>query len=53
MAYKLLGWAVWKGARLFLRRRYGAMMVPVPVVAGGGLLALVGVALAVQRAANA
>ena len=53
MAYKLLGWAVWKGAKWFLRRRYGAVMVPVPVLAGGGLLAVAGVALAVKRAAHA
>ncbi len=52
MVYKLLGWAVWKGAKWFLRRRYGAVMVPVPLLAGGGLLAAAGVVLAAKRAVS-
>ena len=53
MAYKLLGWVVWKGVKWLLRGRYGATMVPVPVVAAGGLMALAGVAVALKRAAHA
>ncbi|HWT26037.1 MAG TPA: hypothetical protein VN213_21195 [Solirubrobacteraceae bacterium] len=49
MGYKILGWAVWNGAKLFLRRKYGRAMVPVPVLAGGVVLAAVGVALAARR----
>ena len=40
MFYKLLGMTVWKGGKLFLRRRYGAAMAPKPLLAGGlGLIA--------------
>jgi hypothetical protein len=46
MAYKLLGMAVWKGVRWFLRRKYGAAMAPKPLLAGGLLVLVVGIALA-------
>jgi hypothetical protein len=50
MGYKVLGWAVWNGARFFLRRKYGPTMVPVPVLAGGVVVAAgLGVALALRR----
>ena len=49
MLYKLLGMAVWKGAKWFLRRKYGAAMTPKPVLAGGLLLVLLGVALAAAK----
>ena len=49
MGYKLLGMAVWKGAKWFLRRKYGAAMAPKPLLAGGLVLVLVGAALAVAR----
>jgi hypothetical protein len=50
MAYKVLGWAVWKGAKFFLRRKYGGKAMRVPAVAGGLLLvAGAGVALAARR----
>jgi hypothetical protein len=49
MAYKLLGMAVWKGAKLFLRRRYGAAMLPKPVLAGAVLALGVGVSVALMR----
>jgi hypothetical protein len=42
MAYKLLGMLVWKGAKLFLRRRYGPPYGAKPLVAGGLVVALVG-----------
>jgi hypothetical protein len=47
MAYKLLGMAVWKGGKLFLRRKYGPTYAPKPLVAGGVLVAagVVGVLL--------
>lgn len=51
MAYKLLGMAVWKGAKLFLRRRYGDK--PRKVLAGGLVaFALVGLLMAGRRAAS-
>jgi hypothetical protein len=33
MFYKLLGMAVWKGAKAFLRRKYGPTYVPAPLIA--------------------
>ena len=47
MLYKLLGMAVWKGAKTFLRRKYGPTYLPAPVVAGAlvGLLVAVGLVL--------
>ena len=44
MLYALLGRLVWKGAKLFLRRRYGRTYAPKPLL---GVLAGVLVALAV------
>jgi hypothetical protein len=52
MAYKLLGMVVWKGAKWFLRRKYGAARAPKPLLAGGLVLVLVGAALAVARQRN-
>jgi hypothetical protein len=49
MGYKLLGMAVWKGGKLFLRRRYGAAMAPKPVIAGGLLLVVAGIGMAAAR----
>jgi hypothetical protein len=49
MAYKLLGMAVWKSARWFLRRKYGAAMAPKPVLAGGLLVLIVGIVLAIWQ----
>jgi hypothetical protein len=49
MFYRYLGMAVWKGAKLFLRRRYGPTYAPKPVVAGGIVLIAVGVLLLAQR----
>ena len=44
MFYKVLGMLVWKGAKVFLRRKYGRTYLPKPVFAGG--LAAIGVAVA-------
>ena len=49
MGYKLLGIVTWKGAKWFLRRKYGAAMTPRPVLAVALALAVVGVALAVAK----
>jgi hypothetical protein len=45
MAYKLLGMAVWKGGKLFLRRKYGPTYAPKPLIAGGVVVAVIGVLL--------
>jgi hypothetical protein len=50
MLYKLLGMAVWKGGRMFVRRRYGSK----PLIAGAAVAAAAvavagGVALAASR----
>ena len=45
MAYKLLGMAVWKGGKLFLRRKYGPTYAPKPLIAGGVIVAVIGVLL--------
>jgi hypothetical protein len=50
MFYKLLGYVVWNGGKLFLRRRYGSTYIPKPVLAGAALLAVAGVALAAAAA---
>ena len=52
MAYKLLGMMVWKGAKWFLRRKYGAAMAPKPVLAAGLLALIAGIALATRRRAS-
>ena len=51
MKYKLLGFTVWKGARWYAKRRYGA--VGRKLFAGGVLAALIaGTAAAQRRASN-
>ena len=49
MRYKLLGMTVWKGGKWFLRRKYGAAILPAAVVGGGTMLAIAGVGLATRR----
>jgi hypothetical protein len=49
MFYRLLGMVVWKGAKWFLRRRYGPTHLPRPVLAGAVLAAIGGIALVVTR----
>lgn len=50
MFYKLIGMIVVKGARVFLRRKYGPTMTPKPVLAGLVVAAVVGIAvLATKR----
>jgi hypothetical protein len=45
MAYKL----TWKGAKWFLRRKYGVAKAPKPLLLGGGVLLLIGAGLALAR----
>ncbi|MEA2392109.1 MAG: hypothetical protein QOK31_2218, partial [Solirubrobacteraceae bacterium] len=40
MGYRLLGFVVWKGAKLYLRRRYGDK--PRKIAAGAIVLAVIG-----------
>jgi hypothetical protein len=49
MFYRLLGMAVWKGAKLYLRRRYGGRPPSRLIAALGGVL-VVGTAAAVLAA---
>ena len=49
MLYKLLGMLTWKGAKWFLRRKYGAARVPAPLLAVGLLIAILGVAFATRQ----
>ncbi len=49
MVYKLIGMAVVKGARIFLRRRYGPTMMPKPVLAGAVVAGVVAVAVLTNK----
>jgi hypothetical protein len=49
MFYKLLGMLTWKGVRWFLRHKYGAAIAPKPLLAGGVVVLLLGVALAARQ----
>jgi len=52
MFYKLLGMVVWNGAKMFLRRKYGPTYAPKPLLAGGILAIVAGVAIVVARGAK-
>ena len=52
MFYSLLGRAVWFGAKLFLRRKYGPTYAPKPLLAGGILAIVAGVAIVAARGAK-
>jgi hypothetical protein len=47
MGYRILGFAVWKGAKLYLRRRYGDK--PRKLAAGAVVLVAVGGLVVAQR----
>ena len=49
MFYKLLGMLVWRGAKLFLRRKYGPTYTPKPLLAGGVIAIVLGIALLVAK----
>lgn len=48
MLYKALGWTVWHGLKLYLRRRYGGTVTKRRALVAGGILAaaVAGVAVA-------
>ena len=50
MFYELLGRAVWKGLKAFLRLKYGRFYLPKPVLAGGTVAIALAVMAVVQRA---
>jgi hypothetical protein len=52
MFYSLLGRVVWFAAKWYLRRRYGRVYLPKPVIAGGVLAVLLAVALAARGHAD-
>ena len=52
MFYKLLGMVVWNGAKIFLRRKYGSTYAPKPLLAGGLLAIVAGVAILAARGAR-
>jgi len=50
MGYKILGYAVWKGGSLYVRRRYGRWMPSRKMVAAGVVLVMVARLAAKARA---
>jgi hypothetical protein len=52
MIYTLIGKAVVKGARIYLRRRYGPTYAPKPVLAGAVVVAVVATAVLAGRRDN-
>jgi hypothetical protein len=49
MFYRLLGMAVWNGAKALLRYRYGRTYVPKPLLFGAVFAVVGGVALVLAR----
>ena len=49
MFYTLLGKLTWNSVKYFLRHKYGSAMAPKPLLAGGLLIAILGVALATRQ----
>ena len=49
MLYTFIGKLVVKGAKVFLRRKYGPTLVPKPLVAGALVALMVGVLLALGK----
>jgi len=49
MFYKVLGMLVWNGGKVMLRRKYGPTYAPKPLVAGGVVAIVAGVALLASR----
>jgi hypothetical protein len=49
MFYKLIGMLVWNGVKFSLRRRYGPTYAPKPLLAGGVIAIVAGVAILVAR----
>ncbi len=53
MFYRAVGFLVVKGAKVFLRRKYGPTYTPRPVLAAGVVAAIVGVAVVAGRSRGA
>jgi len=49
MGYKLLGFAVWQGARWYLRRRFPGMQRKLAIAGVAGLAVAGGVAVALRH----
>ena len=49
MFYKVLGILVWNGAKVVLRQKYGRTYAPKPVLAGGIIAIVAGVAILASR----
>ncbi len=49
MFYTLLGKLTWNSAKYVLRHKYGSAMAPKPLLAGGLLIAILGIALATRQ----
>jgi len=49
MLYTLLGKLTWNSAKYVLRHKYGAAIAPKPLLAGGLLVAILGIALATRQ----
>lgn len=52
MFYKLIGMIVVKGAKVFLRRKYGPTYTPKPVLAGVVVAAVVAIAVIATKRDN-
>jgi hypothetical protein len=52
MFYSLLGRVVWFAAKWYVRRRYGRLRPPRPVLAGSVVALALAVALIAQRSQN-
>ena len=51
MGYKVLGFAVWKGSKWFLRRRMSGVKTKA-IIAGAGVALLAGAAVATRQATS-
>jgi hypothetical protein len=49
MFYKLLGYLVWNGGKVFLRTRYGSTYIPKPVLAGAVVAGGLALAIAASK----
>ena len=50
MFYKLLGYLVWNGGKVFLRTRYGSAYMPKPALAAAAVVAAgIGVAIVASK----
>jgi hypothetical protein len=45
MAYKALGWTVWKAAKLYLHRRFGGVVTKRRALVAGGAVAATAVGI--------